>query len=287
MEALKNKSKPPPPPKPKSLSSQPPSSARPPPRKRGLGWPWDEPSADFKLYEPYAATGKISWLFNWEVWIPDSVPSGMEWVPCVRKAENARDQLDPFLTDIVHNRRIHTTALLGFNEPEMHEQANLGVEAAVQLWKEKVLPVKRKFGLRLGSPGMTSDVSKSKAWLSSFLAHLKGQDEIDFVVVHWYGLHFADMRAFLEDMHQTYRLPLWVNEFACSKMGNGEASVGDVEAFMKEALPWLDACPWIERYAAFGNKDVGPWVGTASNFTEPAGTGGRRLTRVGKLYCEL
>jgi hypothetical protein len=195
------------------------------------------------------------------------------------------------LTDIIQNRGIKTSALLGFNEPEIPDQANLGVDEAVQLWRDVVLPVKRKLGLRLGSPGMSSDVGRSKPWLNAFLSQLHGGDEIDFLVVHWYGPHFRDMRAFLEDMHGTYGLPLWVNEFACSTMGNGEEATADeVETFMREAIPWLDHCAWIERYAYFGNKDVGAWVGRGNNFTEEGGTAetdGKRLTRVGKLYCEL
>jgi hypothetical protein len=80
-------------------------------------------------------------------------------------------------------------------------------------------------------------------------------------------------------------------------MGVGEASVDEVEDFLREAVPWLDRCEWVERYAYFGNaqaRDVGSWVGRQSNFTElaqqpdgAADTDGRRLSRVGKLYCEL
>ena len=198
--------------------------------------------------------------------------------------------MDAFLTDIIQNRGIKTSAVLGFNEPEIPDQANIGVEEAVQLWRDVVLPVKRKLGLRLGSPGMSSDVSRSKPWLNSFFSQLQDKDEIDFLVVHWYGPHFSDMRTFLEDMHATYRLPLWVNEFACSTMGNGEANMDDVERFIIEAVPWLDSCEWVERYAYFGNKDVGTWVGRASNFTEEGGaaeTDGKQLTKIAKCYCEL
>lgn len=282
---------PPPPPKPKALSSMTTSNMSSVSKKRGLGWPWDQPGSHFKLYQPYASSGKISWLFNWECWVPENIVPEIEWIPCIRTASNCRDQLDPFLTDIIQNRGVKTTALLGFNEPEIPDQANLSVEEAVQLWRDVVIPAKRKFGLRLGSPGMSSDVSRSKPWQTAFLSQLGGQDEIDFLVVHWYGSHFGDMKSFLEDIHQTYGLPLWVNEFACSTMGNGEASVEEVEAFMKEAIPWLEGCEWTERYAYFGNKDVGAWVGRSSNFTEQvegaAETDGKALTRIGKLYCGL
>jgi hypothetical protein len=268
--------------------------------KRGLPWPWDHPSSHFKLYEPYISTGKLSWVFNWELWVPESLPSvGVEWIPCVRTASNAKD-VDGFLTDIIQNRGLKSEALLGFNEPEISEQANLNVANAVETWRRKVLPAKEKFGLRLGSPGMSSDVSRSKPWLSSFLAQLGDSGPthsgsgIDFVVLHWYGLHFADMQAFLEDMHTTYGLPVWINEFACSRMGQDEACADEIEAFLRQALPWLDQCEWVERYAYFGNaqgRDVGTWVGRASNFTEVAegarDTDGRKLSRIGKLYCEL
>ncbi|KIW10188.1 hypothetical protein PV08_11149 [Exophiala spinifera] len=304
---------PPPPPKPKSLTgqrtnSQSQSQSSPSRKsKRGLGWPWDSAASQFKLYTPYYSTGRISWVFNWELWVPESIPPDIEWIPCVRTAANAKD-IDAFLTDIIFGRGIKTEALLGFNEPEISDQANLSVGAAVDLWRN-VLAAKTKFGLRIGSPGMSSDVSRSVPWLTDFLSRLNGDDGIDFLVVHWYGPRFEDFRTFLEHMHSTFKLPVWVNEFACSTMGNGEASQDEVMAFMDEALPWLDRCEWVERYAYYGHgqhKDVGSWVGRASNFTEsaveeppsppPPGTtsttstvvsDARRLSRVGRHYCEL
>ena len=136
---------------------------------------------------------------------------------------------------------------------------------------------------------MSSDVSRSKPWLNDFFATLASGHGIDFLVVHWYGPRFADMQRFLEDMHATYNLPLWVNEFAYSTMGNGQVSVGQVEAFMREAVPWLDTCPYVERYAYFGHGHE--WVGTANEFNEAAqgceATSGKTLSRIGKLYTQL
>ncbi|KAL2428909.1 hypothetical protein ABEF95_004247 [Exophiala dermatitidis] len=309
---------PPPPPKPASLASrssgvQPQTVGSSSLRKRGLCWPWDQPGTHFALFEPYIAqspsssSGKIQWLFNWELWKPDSLPQTLEWVPCIRTSSHIKD-IDPFLTDIITKCKLQghlaPFALLGFNEPEIPSQANLDVETASTLWKDVVMPARKKFGLRLGSPGMSSDVGRSKPWLDSFLAKIKiqsstndeqqagggGTSGIDFLVLHWYGFRFVDMRLFLEDMHRTYGLPIWLNEFACSKMGEEktETTVDEVCDFLREALPWLDKCPWIERYAYFGHRDVGPWVGRASNFLELADDSGSdwRLTQVAKLYCE-
>lgn len=297
IKQAKAKSRPPPPPPPKpSHLSQPHVQHKPRPRsgKRGLGWPWDQPTAHFPLFVTHP-NPSITWLFNWELWVPPDQPPSIEWTPCVRTAGQSKDII-PFLTDITTNQGRRITHFLGFNEPEIPDQANLGVDDAVLLWRQSVLPAKAKFGFALGSPGMSSDVSRSVPWLDAFLERLGGVSGagLGFLVLHWYGPRFGDMRVFLEMMHGRYGLPVWVNEFACSTMGDGEASQAEVEAFLGEALPWLDGTEWVERYAYFGNgqgQDVGAWVGRASNFTEPAdgceGTGGRRLTRTGRLYLEL
>ncbi|KAI8931339.1 hypothetical protein NX059_011678 [Plenodomus lindquistii] len=277
---------PPPPKKPSHLSSVAFPAQRPKaptPAKRGLGWPWDYAAERFSLYPPSAP---ISWLFNWELWRPPGIPQHIEWVPCIRTAAEIGD-LVPFLTDITMHQGVKVTALLGFNEPEVPSQANLGVGNAVRLWKNNVLPAKQRFNVRLGSPGMSSDISKSKSWLNSFLHHLGNDHGIDFLVLHWYGVDFADLRSFLEDMHSTYNLPIWLNEFACSTMGGDEVSKEDVEAFLKEAVEWLEGCEWVERYAYFGHGQrgtVGDWVGRENGFCEGKED---RLTEVGKLYLEL
>jgi len=251
--------------------------------KRGLGWPWDYPAAQISLFD----SPNVSWLFNWELWRPAGLPTTIEWIPTVRTASQVNDII-PFLTDISTNQGVKITHLLGFNEPDIADKANMRVEEGVRLWKEFVLPAKEKFGCRLGSPGMSSDESKCFPWLDEFFKSQNGRDGVDFLVVHWYGERFSDMRRFLETVHSRYDLPIWVNEFACSKMGNGQASEGEVEAFIQEALPWLEGCNWIERYAFFGlgqGGDVGSWVGGANNFTKPAPGGeGKVLTKIGQLY---
>ena len=265
--------------------------------KRGLGWPWNNTAPEFAPYNPAIASGKISWLFNWEMWKPDGTPSssadtgaGFDYVPQVRTAAQA-PQIDQFLTP----RGDQLTHFLAFNEPEITSQANLSVADAVALWTQYVLPAKAKFGFRLGSPGMSSDPAKGKPWLQEFLAALEQQqqqkggvdgDGIDFIVVHWYGTQVEQLASFLGDMHQTFGKPLWLTEFACTSMrADAPVTTGQVEEFVKQALPFLDGCEFVERYAYFGAmKSVGDWVGEASCLHGKDGAG---LTAVGKLYSEL
>lgn len=223
--------------------------------------------------------------------MPPGLPAGCEWAPCVRTAANAKDVV-PFLTDIIEGRGQPVSALLGFNEPEIPDQANLGVDEAVRLWREVCVPARQRWGLRLGSPGISSDLGRSGPWLDGFLGRLAEEERPDFLVCHWYGRRWADMQWFLEECWRRWGLRMWVNEFACSSMGDGETEEGEVEAFIAEAVPWLESCQVVERYAYFGNgqgKTVGEWVGRKNDFSvkEDGGADGMVLSRVGKLYTEL
>lgn len=225
--------------------------------------------------------------------MPASLPPSLEWTPTVRTASNAADVL-PFLTDIIgtQQRGQRVTALLGFNEPEIPDQANMSVEDGLRLWREVCVPARDRWGLRLGSPGISSDLGRSGPWMDAFLAGLGERERPDFLVCHWYGRRWEDMRWFLEECGRRWGMRMWVNEFACSSMGDGEVGEEEVVGFLREALPWLDAWEGVERYAYFGNgqaKTVGGWVGRASDFSrvKEGGVDGRELTRVARVYLGL
>jgi hypothetical protein len=249
--------------------------------KRGLGWPWNNTAPEFALYNDAISSRKISWLFNWEMWKPEGTPGGIEYVPQVRVGNQA-SQIDQFLASIPKDSLKY---FMTFNEPDIPSQANMSVAEAVALWKQYVLPAKEKFGFQLGSPGMSSD-PKGKAWLQEFMAKLGGGDEIDFVVVHWYGTGMPQLASFLGDMYNTFKKPLWLTEFACTSMRtDAPVEVEQVGDFMKQTIPFLDSCDFVERYAYFGAmKSVGDWVGEANCLHDKESTG---LTSPGKLYSEL
>ena len=262
------------PPSPASTMSTPPSS------KRGLSWPWDNPASHFPLYTPAITTGKLSWLFNWELWRPDGLPAGLQYIPCVRTAKEA-PQIDQFLSSLPSP----VPYFLGFNEPDIADQANLTVDEAVRLWREFVLPAKKKYGFRLGSPGISS-APAGKQWLREFLDKMHGEDGVDFIVLHWYGTDFAAFASYLGEM-STWGRRLWVNEFAFSRFG-GAVREEEVEGFVRQAVEWLDGWDAVERYAFFGAmRDVGEWAGRANGFVKREEGEGEGLTGVGRLYCEL
>ena len=244
--------------------------------KRGLGWSWDNKTSEFSMYTDAVAQGKISWLFNWEMWKPEGLPLSLDYVPQVRLGSQAQ-QIDQMLGPL--NGPTH---FIGFNEPEMASESKMDVSVAVALWKEYVKPAKDKYHFLLGSPAISS-APVGKQWLQNFFKELEGSDSVDFVVVHWYGTDVKALESFILDMYAAFEKPLWLNEFACSHLSTSErATAVEVEEFLKQALPFLDNCPHVERYAFFGAKtDVGAWVGEANNCSSN-GT----LTDVGRLYTE-
>jgi len=56
-----------------------------------------------------------------------------------------------------------------------------------------------------------------------------------------------------------------------------------VEAFMREAIPFLDRCGYAERYAYSGTMQFVDWVGEASGGKDQE----MEPTKAGKLYSEL
>lgn len=85
---------------------------RPASSKRGLGWPWNNTASEFSLYQDAIKAGKIGWLFNWEMWKPEGLPTELEYVPQVRLGNQAA-QIDQFLSNV------HPSHFFGFNEPDM------------------------------------------------------------------------------------------------------------------------------------------------------------------------
>jgi uncharacterized repeat protein (TIGR02543 family) len=80
----------------------------------------------------------------------------------------------------VINSRNNVSHLLGYNEPERSDQANMPVESAIEQWPEFF-----KSGLRLGSPAPSA---MPQAWLTNFINICDSLNyRVDFMVTHTYN----------------------------------------------------------------------------------------------------
>lgn len=182
----------------------------------------------------------------------------------------------------VNNHKIKY--LLGFNEPDGIRQANMTPQEAIDLW-----PNLMSFNVPLGSPVPAAVMGNGGKWLDEFLRLAREKKyRVDFICIHSYPQNAAGFKKVVTSAWKRYGMPIWVTEF-CLQDPNATKTVpnrfteDDVIAFMADVLPWLDAQPYIKRYAWFGaqNPKKGKFNLTSSQLFNPQ-TG--ELTRVGQYY---
>jgi hypothetical protein len=211
-----------------------------------------------------------AWRYNWN----NNLESTLDWeyVPIKQQA------YWPALPTTKQN----VTHLLGFNEPDQHDQSNLSVERVLDVW-----PVLMRTGLRLGSPGC---VHPDRDWMKAFM---KGVEErklrVDFICMHSYG--GPDPDGLVGRVRSVSRMfgnrPVWITEYA---VGDWNAKSPDqnrykpaqVADFMRKVFPKLDELECLERHAWFPSAPSSAPLGTSA-LTKADGS----LTELGQLYASL
>ena len=169
----------------------------------------------------------------------------------------------------------NVTHLLGFNEPNQRDQANMTVEQALALW-----PKLQASGLRLGSPS-PNDAQRGLDWLYKFMdeADKRGY-RVDFVAVHYYKADWSDkqMIGWLHEIHKrTGGRPIWLTEFnnGAPWTKNHNPTYAENARKLDEYCRIMDAADFVERYAIF---NLGP------DSQERQLIRGGELTPAGKWY---
>lgn len=202
--------------------------------------------------------GKVSWAYNWGS-TSASIPSGIEYVPMLW---GIQDQHTHNWNEAA-NKAIASgsTHLLAFNEPDHWEQASTDPGTCAQAYLTHMQPFAGR--AKLGAPAVTNgggDMGLN--YLSKFMAACSSCT-IDFVPVHWYDAA-ANIEYFKKHIEAARDVaggrPLWITEFGA------HGSDAEQAAFLAQALPWLEAQPYVEKYAYFfvdGILSNSAQVGTA------------------------
>jgi hypothetical protein len=147
--------------------------------------------------------------------------------------------------------------LLGFNEPNFQSQSNLTPQQAAADWP-KVEAQASATGAAIVSPAMNFCGPASQCngtdpyqYLKDFFAACQGC-KVDYVAAHWYNCDLPSLQGYLEgngslEGFVQFGKPIWLTEFSC----DGSASEADQEAYMKVAIPYLEASPHVYRYSWF------------------------------------
>jgi hypothetical protein len=249
--------------------------------KRGLAYGYDS-IADLTALA-YGGKG-ISWWYNWAL-VPDpGVGSaytgiGVDFVP-MQWGGNFTVSGDLSQTPST------ATWLLGFNEPEDANQANLTPQQAAALWPQlEQIANSHTPPMKLVSPavnycGGTCNETSPFTWLDQFFAAC-ASCQVDAIAVHWYSCSASDLQGYIQGTSTSpgmtkYNKPIWLTEFAM--LGSGCATTASAEAsYLSAALPYLESEPAIARYAWFtGRSTSSPWI----NLLGSSG----QLTALGQQY---
>lgn len=216
--------------------------------KRGVAWP------EQRMTDANASHG-LSWWYNWSSRAQGSV-DGVVFEPMVR----AKGDIDPAR---VHEAKLAGAQhLLGFNEPNFYEQANLSAQQAAELWPQlEAIADTERLGLVGPAVNFCGDDGNKTGpchdtnpfdYLKDFFAACSGC-RVDFVAVHWYNCDTDSLKWYLGEFAQFGR-PIWLTEFACAY--GGDRSIAGQEKYMRAAIPVLEDDPNVFRYSWFSASPI-------------------------------
>ena len=247
--------------------------------KRGVAFNFSQVS-DLPILSPY-----ISWDYNWGNTPTDNAAlwfdaNEMDYCPMCWNGKYDADKIRAFVA--AHPK---TKYLLGFNEPNLTDQANMTPAQAAALWPQ-VVALAKELNLKLVSPAMNygtlAGYSDPIKWLDEFFSQPDVSiDDIYAISVHCYMSSASAVQAYIEKF-QKYDKPIWLTEFCAWDPVPGSVSVQ--MDYMCAVLNYLEQEPSVERYAWFiprtsGKVDSPPYM-QLLNHDDPS-----TLTDLGKIYC--
>ena len=188
----------------------------------------------------------ITWYYNWN--------TGMDTTPNVEYVPIRQTQWWPAFAPAYTKEGY--THLLGFNEPDRPDQANMSVEAAIDSW-----PALLKSGLRVGSPA-TSD--PYNAWMGNFMTQAEAKNyRVDYVALHcyWYK-SAAQWKSDLQYIYDKYKRPIWITEWniganwTANNFPDDVTTLTDANAIkhkndLAAILAVLEGADYVERYSIY------------------------------------
>lgn len=157
----------------------------------------------------------------------------------------------------IYNKQ-NSNHLLGFNEPDRPDQANMTVEQAIDQWPQLL-----RSGFRLGSPAPSSPNS----WIKRFMDKADSLNyRVDLTAVHCYwnsrvsGGRADSWYSGLLSTYNTYgnKRPVWITEWNNGANWTGETWPADTTAALQKQLSdiklilqVLDTTSFVERYSIY------------------------------------
>lgn len=241
-------------------------------------------SFTYQFVEDVAALAPgTSWSYNWRPSLNSHFDEAMDahQVDFFPMAWNGIDEV--VLREHI-SRHPECEYLLGFNEPNLVDQANMTPQEAADRWPA-VKSIADELGLKLISPAMNFGTLEGYydpiLWLDEFFA-LVPLEDFEAIAIHCYMPKAASLKGFVE-MFGKYNKPIWLTEFCA---WDGAVSPQSQQQHMSDAFNYLESCDAVERYAWFiprrgEGPDAFPYMPLLKN-TFPS-----ELTSLGMMFNQM
>ena len=210
----------------------------------------------------------VDWLYNWN--LDRNSPLDWEYTP-IRQV-----RYWPSMDQDWKARG--ATHVLGYNEPDHADQANMTVAEAISSWPDLLSP-----GLRVGAPAVSDG---GLSWLYDFMTQADAAGlRVDFVPVHYYRCYgnagdpagtATQFYNFLKGIYDVVKRPLWITEWnnGANWTACADPTSTQQDAAVAAIIDMLDSTPFVERYAIYN------WVEDVRRVRWDDGT----LTAAGVTY---
>lgn len=180
--------------------------------------------------------------------------------------------------------------ILGFNEPNFKEQANMTPKQSAAAWPS-LQKIAQKHNLKIVSPAVNycgncvseggTTYNNPFTYLDHFFAACD-TCQVDYIGLHWYGSGNSIV-SYVNNARK-YGKPIWMTEFASWDDSNPVKTVADQKKYLAGAVNFLERDSAVYRYSWF----IGRTSGGATAFPYLdlyAATG--MLTELGQLYMDI
>jgi hypothetical protein len=208
--------------------------------KRGLTLACGEPESAAQVQD--VAGARAVWIWDWGTQPP--LFPGIESIATIKTA-----------ADIGKSLGGNSPWLLGFNEPDASNQANLTPDEGARLWAllEQAYPFHK-----LASPQpMYTGFGWLEAFRAAYIVQQGHAPRLDALAIHTYSGNTA--AAFIAQVRHAMNLArawgiaeVWVTEFSLAPLL--DRSIRDTSNELQVYLDFLDSEPLVTRYAIWTNR---------------------------------
>ena len=205
-------------------------------------------SSDFA---PRLVQLKANWYYTWGL-EPSQEVDGVEFVPMFWGANNVTADNCRKVNELFEQGKIYY--VLGFNEPDLKEESNLSVAAALEKWEFLCNNLDPRIKLVSPAPSYPT-----RTWLDDFMAGVKEKGlRCDYVAVHMYaGIGTTNYQSVIKDVYNKYGKKVWITEFAprddnAKNAGYNSYTISRVLSQMQVLLPAYEQMNEVFRYSWFG-----------------------------------